>query len=76
MMKFEQFLEAKGESGQTKAIIDIIKAIQSAFKKLTRTRRKEAWDSISSKKGKKEISILVNNPDRPLARFRKLRGKK
>jgi hypothetical protein len=75
MLKFEQFLEAKrAESGQTQAVLDLIGAIRNAFQQMTRPRRVAAWAAVSSSKGKKEVGILINNPNRPLARFRHLRS--
>jgi hypothetical protein len=75
MIKFEQFLESKREeSGQTKAIMDLVASIRNAFKGMSRPRRHAAWRAVASSKGKREIGILINNPDRPLARFRRLRS--
>ena len=76
MQQFHQFFEAKGnpESGRIPAIISLAKAIQSAFKGMSRKRRKDAWNAINSEKGKKEIADLMNNPDRQISRFTLLKS--
>ena len=70
-----QFSEANDtESGRIPAITKLAAAIRDAFKKMSRMRRKEAWDAISSDRGKREIVGLINNPDRPLSRFTLLKS--
>ncbi len=74
MKNWEQFLEDKKYiSGETQAIVRIVRAIRDAFQDLSRMRRKSAWKAVCSDKGKQEIALLINNPNRSLARLRHLR---
>ena len=73
MLNFNQFLESKEpETNRVQAIMTIAGAIQTAFKKLSRARRKGVWKALNSAEGKKEIADLINNPDRSIVRFRLL----
>lgn len=56
----------------TKAVVDIARSLSNVFKKYTISRRRKAWDDITSREGKKEIEKLLRNPNRPLNTFQKL----
>ena len=74
-MKSNQFSEAKEvESGRIPSILKLAAAIRDAFKNMSRMRRKDAWDAITTSRGKQEITGLINNPDRPLSRFSLLKS--
>ena len=75
MLDFYQFSESKKtESGRIPAIVKLAAAIRDAFKGMSRMRRKDAWEAITTQKGKQEIAGLINNPDRPLSRFTLLKS--
>lgn len=59
---------ASGDKRQAR--MDMAVAMRDIFKKYTRGARAAAWNSMCSKDGQDEMDKLLNNPSRPLSRFR------
>ena len=74
-----QFFEAKRRMDPSSydtryynALMDMAGALAKIFRRYSRATRKEAWRSIISNKGKKEVNRLLLDPDIPITRFRRI----
>ncbi|MHA1949685.1 MAG: hypothetical protein ACW99G_07205 [Candidatus Thorarchaeota archaeon] len=47
-------------------------SIRNLFKKYTRGARASAWHSLCSREGRQEMDRLLNNPSRPITKFRSM----
>lgn len=54
------------------AIVDIVKNLESVFRKYSRQTREKAWERLTSKQGEKEMVKILNDPSRPVNTFQKL----
>lgn len=74
MTTFRHFVETKNENSTRKipAVEDMAKALVKVFAKYSRHTREDAWEQLTSVKGKKEVDKLLINPSRSLAQIRKL----
>lgn len=57
------------------AVVDIAKALESVFKKYSKSTREKAWARITSKDGEKEIKKIIVDPNRQVNTFQKLATK-
>ena len=54
------------------AVVDIVKSLETVFKKYSRQARTKAWDRLTGKQGDREMRKILNDPDRPVNTFQKL----
>ena len=67
MQSFRQFVEARGPSGKVSAILDLVNAIKTVFKKYNIDTRKLAWNKLTSTKGQKQLDRLLRSPLAPVS---------
>jgi hypothetical protein len=74
MESFKQFVEARGPSGKTQAMTDLVNAIKGVLKHYNPDTRKAVWEKLTSAKGMKEMNRLLRNPNAPVSQsdFNKL----
>jgi hypothetical protein len=51
-------------NNQKKAIDDIAKALETAFKKYTLSTRRNAWSKVKSQEGNKAVNKIILDPSR------------
>jgi hypothetical protein len=54
------------------AVVDIVKSLETVFKKYSRHTRTKAWDKLTGKQGDREMRKILNDPSRPVNTFQKL----
>jgi len=57
------------------AVVDIAKALESVFKKYSRSTREKAWERVTGREGEKEIKKILVDPHRQVNTFQKLANK-
>jgi len=68
----ENINESKNLTNPQTAAVDIMKALQTVFKKYSRSTREQAWKDLMSKAGRKQIDELLYTPTRSLNKIRTL----
>lgn len=64
--------ENKNQTNLKNAIVDLAKALESVFKKYSRSTRDKAWERLTSKKGEAEVKKILVDPKRQINTFQKL----
>ena len=54
------------------AVSDMVRGLQSVFKKYSRSARRRGWNALTSTKGKRQISKLIDSPSRPVVGITRL----
>jgi len=54
------------------AMVAMVKALETVFKKFSRQTRTKAWNKITSEAGLKEMDKILQDPNRPVNNFQKL----
>lgn len=67
--------ENKNQTNLKDAVVDIAKALESVFKKYSRSTREKAWERVTGREGEKEIKKILVDPHRQVNTFQKLANK-